>query len=212
MNPLAQEAGGDSSHTGGKFWASQSDPEWKILADWVRHSTEARPATQTVPPSNGTDTLNFQFFKTKVEPIFLQERPGHARCYGCHVLPNRTFHLETLSLGSAAWTDEQSHRNFQSALQLVVPGEPASSRLLIHPLAPEAGGDPFHSGGRQFASPNDPDWLALAGWVRGVRKGVASESSPGAMTRIYVTNSAGDTVDVIDSATNKIVQVIRGIE
>jgi len=30
--------------------------------------------------------------------------------------------------------------------------------------------------------------------------------------RIYVTNSAADTVDVIDSATNKIVQVIRGIE
>ena len=118
LHPLAQEAGGDSSHTGGKFWASQSDPEWKILADWVRHSTEARPATQTVPPSNGTDTLNFQFFKTKVEPIFLQERPGHARCYGCHVLPNRTFHLETLSLGSAAWTDEQSQRNFQSALQI----------------------------------------------------------------------------------------------
>jgi len=30
--------------------------------------------------------------------------------------------------------------------------------------------------------------------------------------RIYVTNSAGDTIDVIDPATNKVVQVIRGIE
>ena len=30
--------------------------------------------------------------------------------------------------------------------------------------------------------------------------------------RIYVTNSAGDTVDVVDSATNKVVQVIKGIE
>src|SRR5437016_10051749 len=209
LHPLAQEAGGDSSHTGGKFWASQSDPEWKILADWVRHSTEARPATQTVPPSNGTDTLNFQFFKTKVEPIFLQERPGHARCYWCHVLPNRTVHLETLSFGSAAWTDEQSQRNFQSALQQVVPGEPASSRLLIHPLAPEAGGDPFHSGGRQFDSQNDPDWLVIAEWIR------AGASGPPALSRsalIYVTNSAGDTIDVIDSSTNKVVQVIHGIE
>jgi len=207
LHPLAQEAGGDSSHTGGKFWASQSDPEWKILADWVRHSTEARPATQTVPPSNGTDTLNFQFFKTKVEPIFLQERPGHARCYWCHVLPNRTFHLETLSFGSAAWTDEQSQRNFQSALQQVVPGEPASSRLLIHPLAPEAGGDLFHSGGRQFASQNDPDWLVLAEWVRSL-----SEPSSAATAWIFVTNSAGDTIDVIDATTNNVVQVIRGIE
>jgi hypothetical protein len=72
LHPLAQEAGGDSSHTGGKFWASQSDPEWRILADWVRHSTEARPATQTAS-SNATDALNFQFFRTKVEPIFLKE-------------------------------------------------------------------------------------------------------------------------------------------
>lgn len=30
--------------------------------------------------------------------------------------------------------------------------------------------------------------------------------------RIYVTNSAGDTVDVVDASTNKVVQVIRGIE
>ena len=31
-------------------------------------------------------------------------------------------------------------------------------------------------------------------------------------TRIYVTNSAGDTVDVVDASTNKVVQVIGGIE
>src|SRR5882762_9185815 len=30
--------------------------------------------------------------------------------------------------------------------------------------------------------------------------------------RIYVTNSAGNTIDVVDSATNKVVQVIKGIE
>src|SRR6266699_1339129 len=191
---------------------SQSDPEWKLLAEWVRQSAEAPTAAQIASPSTVTDTLDFQFFRTKVQPIFLKQRPAHARCYGCHILTTRNFHLEALSPGSAGWTDDQSQRNFQNTLQQVVPGDPASSRLLIHPLAPEAGGDPFHSGGRQFASPNDPDWLALAEWVRGVRTGIASEPAPGAMTRIYVTNSAGDTVDVIDSAKNKIVQVIGGIE
>src|SRR5438876_3854577 len=30
--------------------------------------------------------------------------------------------------------------------------------------------------------------------------------------RVYVTNSAGDSVHVIDPATNKVVQVIKGIE
>jgi YVTN family beta-propeller protein len=174
--------------------------------------TAAPPTDQTSSGSTETAALSFEFFKTKVEPIFLKNRPEHARCYGCHNLSNRIFHLETLSPGSTDWTDEQSKRNFQSALELVVPGDPASSRLLIHPLAPEAGGDPFHSGGRQFASQNDPDWLVMAEWVRGVRTGVVSESASQSITRIYVANSAGDTVDVIDPATNKVVQVIRGIE
>jgi YVTN family beta-propeller protein len=210
LHPLAQEAGGDPAHTGGKFWSSQSDPEWKMLAAWVGNGKVA-PSRQTsdLPPAG---SLDFEFFKTRIEPIFLKQRPGHARCYGCHILSNRTFHLEALSPGDAEWTNEQSQRNFQSAQQQVVPGDPTSSRLLIHPLAPEAGGDPFHSGGRQFTSQNDPDWLAMAEWVRGVHAGVSSESSPASTSLIYVTNSAGDTVDVIDPATNRVVQVIRGIE
>lgn len=212
LHPLAQEAGGDPMHTGGKFWASQDDPEWKMLADWVR---ACRGAPQAVPEAShavGTETLDFQFFTTRVEPIFLKERSGHARCYGCHNQSNRAFHLELLSPGSADWTDEQSLHNFQIALQFVVPGDPGSSRLLIHPLAPEAGGDPFHSGGRQFASQDDSDWLVMSEWVRGVHLGTAAESSSQSTAWIYVTNSAGDTVDVVDPATNKVVQVIRGIE
>jgi hypothetical protein len=49
----------------------------------------------------------------------------------------------------------------------VVPGDPANSRLLLQPLAPEADGNTFHSGGRQFASKNDPDWKTFARWVTG---------------------------------------------
>src|SRR5467141_3020552 len=171
----------------------------------------ALPAEQAAASSTQTPALSFEFFKTKVQPIFLKNRAEHARCYGCHILPNRIFRLEPLSPGSTDWSDEQSQRNFQSVLEVVVPGDPASSKLLLHPLSPEAGGDPFHSGGRQFASQNDPDWLVLAEWVRGVGTGI-SEPAPQPLTRIYVTNSASDTIDVIDPATNKVVQVIHGIE
>jgi hypothetical protein len=38
-HPLASEAGGDHFHAGGKHWKSQSDPEWQILAAWVRGQT-----------------------------------------------------------------------------------------------------------------------------------------------------------------------------
>ena len=213
LHPLAQSAGGDPAHSGGKFWQTQSDPEWQLLAEWVRHATAA-------PPSSGTessaatrqDALDFQFFKTAVQPIFLKDRPGHARCYGCHVLSNRVFHLAVLSDGQTDWTDEQSRQNFQSASRLVVPGKPESSRLLLHPLAPEAGGDAFHSGGRQFASQEDPDWTAMAEWVRSAAAETSAKPSSGPAVRIYVTNSAGNTLDVIDPSSNQVVQVIHGIE
>ncbi|HET6932707.1 MAG TPA: cytochrome D1 domain-containing protein, partial [Candidatus Acidoferrum sp.] len=210
LHPLAVEAGGDPAHGGGKFWKSQSDPEWQTLAEWVRHATGVPAAAPNASNSKDTAGLDFAFFKSSVEPIFLKERDGHARCYGCHIASNRVFHLTALSLGLTDWTEEQSRQNFQSASQLVVPGKPQSSRLLVHPLSPEAGGDAFHSGGRQFASQEDPDWMVLAHWVRS-----ASASGPSnghAAARIYITNSAGNTVDVIDSSTNQVVQVIRGIE
>jgi len=212
LHPLAPQAGGDPTHTGGKFWESQDDPEWKMIADWIRKSSPVKTDAQGSAGSAAPDTLDFEAYKTKVEPVFLKDRPGHARCYGCHILSNRHFHLETLSGGSTDWTDAQSRKNFQSATQQVVSADPASSRLLIHPLAPEAGGDAFHSGGRQFASQNDPDWLAMAEWVRGVRTKTVPGPPPQSMTRIYVTNSASDTIDVIDPSTNQVVQVIHGIE
>ena len=52
---------------------------------------------------------------------------------------------------------------------LVNPGDPATSRLLLHPLAPEAGGDIFHSGGRQFRSKDDAAWKSLVQWVNGAK-------------------------------------------
>ena len=49
----------------------------------------------------------------------------------------------------------------------MTPGNPLTSRLLMHPLEPAAGGDEFHNGGRQFASQDDPQFRAIAAWVRG---------------------------------------------
>jgi hypothetical protein len=43
------------------------------------------------------------------------------------------------------------------------------SKLVVHPLAEEAGGDPHHGGGQQFASKNDPDWQTLNAFVLGAK-------------------------------------------
>jgi hypothetical protein len=114
--------------------------------------------------------LDYDFYKSRVEPVFLKKRPSHGRCYVCHAESNNAFRLEKLSPGQNRWSDEQSLSNFQRVRGLVVAGEPEKSKLLRQPLAPEAGGLPFHSGGRQFASKNDPDWKILEQWVRGEKK------------------------------------------
>jgi hypothetical protein len=123
--------------------------------------SDAVTAAQTAPK------LDYEFFKSRVEPVFLTKRPDHARCYVCHVESNNAFRLERLSPGARAWTEEQSRRNFEMVSILVNPGDPDTSRLLLHPLGPEGGGDVFHSGGRQFPSKRDPAWRTLAAWVNG---------------------------------------------
>jgi hypothetical protein len=116
-----------------------------------------------------TQSLDFEYYKTRVEPIFLKKRPGHARCVVCHAGSNNAFRLQPLPAGGITWTEEQSRRNFEIVSRLVTPGDPTSSRLLLHALSPKGGGDAFHSGGRQFASQNDPDWRVLADWVRNAK-------------------------------------------
>src|SRR5438477_2410004 len=116
--------------------------------------------------SAAAQSLDFESYRTRVEPIFLKKRAGHARCVVCHEASNSAFRLEPLSPGATAWTEEQSRRNFGYVSHLVVPGKPESSKLLIHPLSPDAGGDIFHSGGRQFVSKSDPEWKIIADWVQ----------------------------------------------
>jgi hypothetical protein len=127
------------------------------------HKLASDAATSTAE----TPTLDYEYFKTRVEPIFLKKRPTHARCYACHEEANHALKLSKLSPGSTTWSEEESRRNFNTVSQLVTPGDPLGSILLHHPLAPEAGGDAFHSGGRQFESQSDPDWQTIANWVRG---------------------------------------------
>ena len=114
-------------------------------------------------------SLDFEAYRSKVEPIFLKKREGHARCVVCHAGNGGNAFLQPLDKGAATWTEEQSRQNFARVSRLVNPSNLLQSPLLKHPLAGVAGGDDFHSGGRQFASKNDPDWKILADWARGAK-------------------------------------------
>ena len=174
----------------------------------------------TTPPSGAqeasskTVTLDYEFFKNNVQPIFMTKRVGNARCVSCHI-EGTPMRFQALSPGATVWNDEQSRKNFDLVRSRVVPGNPGISRLLIHPLATEGGGDLYHSGGKHWKSKDDPEWQTLAAWVQG-RTAAQASATNGATTagkvRILQTNSAGDNVHIIDPVSNKVVGVIEGIE
>jgi hypothetical protein len=141
--------------------------------------TPSATAQSPASPDAQTPQLNYEYFKTRVEPIFLKKRSeDHARCYVCHQMSRHgggPLSLEMLAPGASFWTEEQSRRNFETVSKLVVPGNPSLSLFLRMPMAPEAGGlADTHQGGRQFASEDDPDWKNMKAWVLGEKAGGSS--------------------------------------
>src|SRR6266545_2309698 len=70
-------------------------------------------------------SLDYEYFKTSVEPIFLKKRPGHARCYVSHAdRSNNAFRLEKLSAGSKFWSEEQAKIQAAGLPLTMAPGAP----------------------------------------------------------------------------------------
>ncbi len=162
------------------------------------------------PPASAA--LDYDFYKARVQPLFLEKREGHARCVTCHG-GSATLRLQRLPEGATSWTEEQTRQNFEAAKAMVVPGSPGASKLLRHPLSRTAGGDVFHGGGQHWTTKNDPDWKVLEAWVNGATMtSYLASSTKSLVARIVQTNAAGDNIHLIDPATNKVAAVINDIE
>lgn len=119
------------------------------------------PVQPPASPSTAS-SLDFDYFKTKVQPIFLAKRPGHARCISCHA-SGTLLRLQPLPKGSTTWSEEDSRKNFEAVVRVAAGS--SRSMLLRHALAEQAGGDFYHSGGKHWDSQNDPEWQILKAWV-----------------------------------------------
>src|SRR2546423_4870298 len=137
------------------------------LSGLLLTARELAKATPTVRANQSDSTppaqsfLDFETYRTRIEPIFLKSREGGVRCYDCHSAMTTRLRLERISEGRSSWTEQQSRRNFAVVSQLVTPAEPMKSRLLLHPLSPEAGGDPTPTGGKFLEYQDDPEWRGL---------------------------------------------------
>ena len=91
-----------------------------------------------ISAQSAAPALDFETYRTKVEPIFLKKRPGHARCYVCHEGTRTDLQLVSLDEGKPTWTLEQSRKNFEAVKRVVNAANPMASPLLKHPLAEDA--------------------------------------------------------------------------
>src|SRR5215213_8229967 len=66
------------------------------------------PAAPPVSPA-----LDYDYYKARVQPLFLEKREGHARCVTCHA-GSTTLRLQRLSEGATGWSEEQSRQNFDA--------------------------------------------------------------------------------------------------
>src|SRR6185503_5736276 len=186
-------------------------PRLLVLALLVISAASAA-AQQPASPA-----LDYDFFKARTQPVFTTKRAGNARCVSCHS-SGTPMRLQPLPPGAATWSEDASRKNFELVKSRVIAGKPEISRLLRHPLAESAGGDPHHDGGKHWTTKDDPEWQLLAAWVRGATLHDAAGTAPAGAAanrtavRIIQTNSAGDNVHIIDPATNKVVGQIAGIE
>jgi hypothetical protein len=113
--------------------------------------------------------LDFEFFRSCVQPIFASPREGHIRCSNCH--SSGLIGFAPVAQSGSTWSDEEARRAFQTISRLIIPGNPEQSRFMLKPLHPDGGGSYTHNGPRRWQSRDDAEWRMLAEWVRGQRKG-----------------------------------------
>src|SRR5207244_5799135 len=98
-------------------------------------------------PVSSSSALDFEYFKTKIQPILLAKREGHARCVSCHTT-GTPMRFQPLSPGAAMWTAEESRKNFDVIRARVVAGNQLKRKMLTHQLAVTEGGDVRQHGGK----------------------------------------------------------------
>ena len=71
------------------------------------------------PVSAGAQELDYGYFKSSIQPIFVKKREGHTRCIVCHAGANNAMRLTPLAAGAANFSEEQSKTNFETVSRIV---------------------------------------------------------------------------------------------
>lgn len=146
------------NHDGGVFWHDEFDPDFKIVADWLKGAKLEDPPEKQ---------LNFAYFKNYVEPIFSTPGPDGFACINCH-FSHAILHLESPETAKGKFSIEQVINNYQSALRVVDESAPSNSYIVRKPTSPREGvpGGLSHAGGVRWPQQKQSwQYKALISWI-----------------------------------------------
>jgi len=138
----------------------------------LTHAPDDVPTPPATIPGAVEFAPNFDYYRQNIEPMFARPRGypnggGSPACVMCHSWQTSLrLALEdmTETPDGWTWTAGQSQANYDVVTKLVNASDPASSKLLTKPLAPQAGGE-GHSGGSFWESTSDPEYQVVLQWI-----------------------------------------------
>lgn len=159
LNPEAREGTiRGMNHDGGAFWQNQNDPDFEIIAGWLKGSKlEDPPGKQ----------LNFAYFENHVEPIFSTPGPDGFACITCH-FSHAILHLESPESANGKFSIQEVMNNYQSALRVVDEAAPSDSYIVRKPTSPREGvaGGLSHAGGVRWPTTKQSwQYKTLMRWI-----------------------------------------------
>ena len=108
------------------------------------------PAISQPAASKADVALDYDYYKAKVEPVFLVKREGHTRCVVCHTVNNAPLHLVrrgrrvgTMSsrVETSSWSRRWSCPGGKAASSLRIR---SPKRLVAIPITAEASSSPHN--------------------------------------------------------------------
>lgn len=182
--PLAEEAGGDPIHAGGKYWATRADPEYQTVLAWINGARLASPSPEDqkelsrIVPLPRAGMPDFKEFEQKIQSI-LDKKYDLAQgqsCVSCHSQRRDAgdFHLIPPD-ERGEYTPAKLYANYLSTVEFMDLRNVEQSLILLKPLNPiQVGGvlnnerdiGTLHAGGAVWINREDPDYLVIERWAR----------------------------------------------
>ena len=134
-----------------------------LISLWLPLLAWPAVSQQTAPGSATSTSLDYEFFKTRVQPIFMAKRAGNARCISCHAPARRCDCSRSRREARHGATRTRARTSRRSAGRRARQPEEQAAASIRSRKRPAA--TSITTAASTGDSQNDPEWQTLEAWV-----------------------------------------------